>query len=58
MEPERENCMLWHNIWKDNGSPSTITKYHQAVKFVKQNNNQLRAESMAEAILHNQGRNF
>ena len=68
MEPEREKCMIWHNIWKDNGSPrngilahirrSTRAKYHQAVKFVKQNNNQLKAESMAEAILHNQARNF
>jgi hypothetical protein len=68
VEPFRDKAIFWHNIWKDNGSPrsglianirrETRAKYHLAVKNLKRNSDNIRAEQMAKALLLNQTRDF
>ncbi len=68
VEPARQTCMLWHMIWKDNGSPreglvanirrSTRVKYHLAIKTAKRDGEKIRAENMASNLLADRTRNF
>ena len=60
--------MLWHNIWKDNGRPRsgivadirarTRASYHNIIKSVKRNENNIRACNMAKSFFDIDKRNF
>ena len=59
---------LWHYIWKQNGSPphgliadirrSTRLKYHNAIKYVKKNQSQIRNSKLAESLSNNKPCDF
>ena len=66
---ERKNTALfWHSIWKSAGSPkdgylanirrSTRAIYHRSVKILKKNQNKLKSEKMASALISNTSRNL
>ncbi len=60
--------MLWHNIWKDNGSPKeglianirrqTRARYHLEVKKLNKDSDKVRADKMANAVLQKDTKNF
>ena len=66
--PYRDRAMLWHNIWKDNGRPRsgivadirarTRASYHNIIKSVKRNENNIRACNMAKSFFDIDKRNF
>ena len=68
VKPYREALIFWHNAWKDCGFPrNTVianvmsrsrSQYHIAVRFVKRNQNNVKQESMATALLGNKNRDF
>lgn len=68
VKPYREASLFWHNLWKDCGSPRNAviadvmrrsrSQYHRAVRFVKRNQNNVKKESMATALLGNKSRDF
>ena len=68
VEPARQTSLLWHSIWKDNGSPregvvanirrQTRLKYHQAIKTAKKQEDSIRAEKMARNLLGSKTRSF
>jgi len=60
VRPFREQAMLWHSIWKSNGSPHTgviadirrqsRARYHQALRRVRKHEESLRSLRMAESF--------
>lgn len=60
VEDLRQRAILWHIIWKDNGSPRhglladirrrTRSRYHHAVRFVKRQKERLSADRLAESM--------
>ena len=68
VKPYKEASLFWHNVWKDCGAPRNAVvadvmrraraKYHQAVKYVKQNQDSIKKENMANALLSNNKRDF
>ena len=58
---KRNKSLFWHNIWKENNSPSdgliseirrtTRKDYHKAVKFVKNNKMEVIAEKTISIII-------
>ena len=56
----KEKAMFWHKFWKDNGSPNrgvifdirrkTRWQYHRALKLVKRNKENIKAERMANGL--------
>ena len=67
-KPLRDEAVKWHNLWKDQGRPSsgfyadkrkvTRSEYHKCVRKVKVNENKIRSQKMAEAIKCNNQRNL
>ena len=68
VKPYRDKSILWHTIWKENGCPKTglianihrqaRAQYHLAVKKLKKEGEHMRAQKMADALLHNNSRDF
>ena len=64
----KEKALFWHSIWKANGCPnagllasirrSTRAEYHRAIKYVKQQKEAIRANNMADSLLHNNSGQF
>ena len=63
-----QSCIFWHNIWKDNGSPTngvlydirkhTRAQYHYALRYVHNNKMTFRANRLADYMINNQESNF
>ena len=61
--PYRDASIVWHNVWKDCGSPRNAviadvmrrsrSQYHTSLRFVKHNQNNDKNESMATVLLEN-----
>ena len=59
-EPVRDEAICWHRLWVDNGRPSngyvadirqsTCYKYKQIVKQLKQNQNDIISNKMAQSL--------
>ncbi len=68
VQPHQEKALFWHYIWKENRKPreghtanirrQTRAKYHLAIKHIQQNEDKIRSEKMANALLDNDSRNF
>ena len=68
VETKRKSAILWHSIWRNNGSPHsdvvadirrrTRLKYHYAVRYIKNNQDTITNQYMADAILNDKARNF
>ena len=68
VKPHRDRAMLWHTIWKDNGSPrnglianirrTTRARYHLAIREVNRNAADIRPSKMAAAFLSDNKRDF
>ena len=64
----KDSALLWHRIWKENGSPaagllfdlrkSTRKKYHAALKQVRAEEERIQASRMADALLSSGQRNL
>ena len=60
VEPHRKRALFWHDMWKEQGSPrdvivaqirrSTRAKYHHEIKKVRQDENKIRNQKIAEHI--------
>ena len=68
VEPLRREALIWHNHWKSCGKPHggleaelrTITRarYHRAVRLVVREQDEIRMERMATAILQSNHRDL
>ena len=68
VEPARNECMSWHNLWKANGSPrngivynikvKTRAKYHYTLRNVKAIKEVIISEKVAQSLLENQSSKF
>ena len=68
VETKTKSAIFWHSIWRNNGSPRsgvvadirrrTRLKYHYAVRYIKNNQDTITNQYMADAILNNKARNF
>lgn len=68
VKPYKDASMFWHNIWRDCGSPRNAViadvmrraraKYHKAIRYVKNNENNIKRDNMAHALLNNKTRDF
>ena len=68
VRPYREASLFWHDVWKDCGSPRNAAiadvmrrsraQYHSVVKKVRKNQNHLRRDKLADALLQDKGRPF
>ena len=61
VEPKRQTSLFWHNLWRDNGCPrfgKTRAQYHNTIKYVKRNANQIKKEKLAKMLASNQNRDF
>ena len=64
----KEKAIMWHKIWKDNGSPhggtlaeirrSTRAHYHYVLRKVKRNEQGIRNSKLAYAMLANSDKQF
>ena len=68
VKPFRDECIWWHNVWKNNGEPrfgvlfeqksAAKRQYMYAVRRYKRKEETLRRQKMAEAICENKARDF
>jgi len=68
VQPLRNKSLFWHNIWLDCDCPKTGTvadcmrrtrvAYHYSIRKVKQNEDKLISERLAESLLNNGARDF
>ena len=68
VETKRRSAIFWNNIWPNNGSPHsgvvaeirrrTRLKYHYAVRYIKNNQDTITNQYMADAKLNNKARSF
>ena len=68
VKPLRDKAIFWHKIWRDCGRPktgwvasirrSTRSKYHNSIKLLKREENDLRKKRMAEHISVNNDRDL
>jgi hypothetical protein len=68
VKESRDESMFWHSIWVQCGRPtggiiasirrSTRARYHQVVKRLKSQENQLRADKMANAFMSENNRDL
>ena len=64
----KEKAIMWHKIWKDNGSPhevtvaeirhSTSSRYHYVLSKVKRNKQGIRNSKLASAMFANNDKQF
>jgi hypothetical protein len=65
---KKQIALFWHSIWKSAGSPSngylanirrsTRAVYHRSVKILKKDQDKLRSEKLASALVSDPSRNF
>lgn len=68
VQSKKQECIYWHSIWKDAGSPrsgvlcnirnSTRAKYHYAIRYVKNNRDVIVNNRMANNLLNNNTKSF
>ena len=68
VKPEREQAILWHNIWVECGRPRdgwvasimrrTRAKYHYAVRRVKRDRMNITRQRFVDAVLSDNSRDF
>ncbi len=68
VEQLRRDSLMWHHHWKESGQPHSgqiaemrrmsRARYHHAVRKVIKNENLIRSEKMAEAIVDNRSRDL
>lgn len=68
VKPLRDKSLFWHGMWVDCNRPRegavadnmrrTRAAYHYAIRNVRKNENSIRCERMAEALLDDENRNF
>ena len=68
VKPFKEASLFWHGVWKDCGSPRNAAiadvmrgaraQYHNVVKQVKQNQNVIKRDKLANALLQDRNRSF
>jgi len=68
VQPLREKSLFWHKLWLDCDRPRsgavadsmrrTRAAYHYAIRKVKRNEEHIVSERVADALLHNNARNF
>ena len=66
--PKRLDSLFWHRIWRECGSPPTGVvaqlmrktrgEYHKAIRFVKRNEDRIRAEKLAHSLMERKSRDF
>ena len=68
VRPLREDCIFWHQIWQQCGSPVagwvaqvrrvTRAKYHKAVRYVKHRRHEIIAQKMADSLISDSQRDL
>ena len=67
VEDKCKSCILWHKIWKENGSPSsgvlyelrsTLSQYHYAMRHVQKNKNSIMAKKLGDSMANGCNSNF
>ena len=68
VQPLRDKSLFWHRLWDECGRPHagyvadcmrrTRAAYHYCIRNVRKNEQQIVCERVADAMLHNDGRNF
>jgi len=66
--PVRDKAIMWHKIWAESGRPrngvvadimrKTRAAYHYAIRRIRRDADDIVNERFAEALLHNNGRDF
>jgi hypothetical protein len=68
VRPARDKSLFWHRIWSEAGRPRnglladimrrTRSEYHRVVRTARKNEDLLKKQAFAEAVLANNSRNF